>query len=586
MLTTREPASRPAGPSLAAISRAATFAGSALRRDALVLAWYLLVSLFAALPILPDPRNLILGELGDNIHYVYMAGWSAQSLLIGESPFIDPRLNYPDDLSLASNDSPYLSYLLVAPATLALGPVFGYNLAVILCHLLSGYFTYLWARRLTGSPMAAVFAGTAFLLTPFRIFRSLGHANMLATQAIPLFFWALDRTVRPKDTRELNLWLLGLATLFVAGSSQYLLVISLVTGAIYTLSFTLPDVRFLVERGWRIAASVLLGGLIGSLPYVSVLGSGAFEPFNIGRTRLWSADPANFFLPSSMHPLWGQLVNSVRPEPYAGEKTLYLGMATLAVALVGAYHLYRQPGERRRLLVWALTAASAAVFALGTDLWINNEPLSRDSPIWLPAYYLGQLPLVSIMRVWSRFGIITIFFVAMLSAYGVVRLLQRARGGRAGLAVGAALMLLLLIDLLPGRLPAAALQPRPIERWLAAQEGDFAVAFLPVDKPLINDLAIFGSLFHGKQMPAYIHAAHLPRAYEDFAAIAGDFPSERSVEYLRWRGLRLLILDKGQYNGWRAPEWSAVESQLAQFPQLSPVAEDESFLVLALEPGP
>lgn len=571
-------------PSLDAIKKAAASLLRILRRDALVLVWYLLVALFAVFPILPDPRNTILGVLDDNVHYVYMAGWSAQSLLLGESPFVDPRLNYPDDLALASNDSPYISFLLVAPATLALGPVFGYNAAIFLSHLLSGYFTYLWARNLTGSRFAALFAGTAFMLSPFRIFRSLNHANMVSTQMLPLFFWALDRCVRRKETRELSLWLLGLATLLVAGSSQYLLVIALVTGALYTLFFVLPDFKFLVGQGWRIIASVLLGGLVGSLPYISVLGSGAFEPFDIGRTRLWSADPVNFILPSSMHPLWGEAVAALRHEPYAAEKALYLGMVALALAVVGAYHLYRQPGERRRLLAWALTALSGAIFALGTDLWINNEPVSRNNPIWLPAYYLAQLPLVSIMRVWSRFGVITIFFVAMLSAYGVQYLLRRVQGARA-VALGALLMLLLLVDLLPGRLPASLLQPRPVERWLATQEGDFAVAFLPVDKPLLNDLAIFGSLFHGKQMPAYIHAAHLPRAYEDFAAMALDFPSATSVEYLRWRGLKYLILDKSQYNGWRAPEWSEVERRLAQFPQLKPVTEIDSFLVVSLEAG-
>ncbi len=571
-------------PSLDAIKKAAASLLRILRRDALVLVWYLLVALFAVFPILPDPRNTILGVLDDNVHYVYMAGWSAQSLLLGESPFVDPRLNYPDDLALASNDSPYISFLLVAPATLALGPVFGYNAAIFLSHLLSGYFTYLWARSLTGNRFAALFAGTAFMLSPFRIFRSLNHANMVSTQMLPLFFWALDRCVRRKETRELSLWLLGLATLLVAGSSQYLLVIALVTGALYTLFFVLPDFKFLVGQGWRIIASVLLGGLVGSLPYISVLGSGAFEPFDIGRTRLWSADPVNFILPSSMHPLWGEAVAALRHEPYAAEKALYLGMVALALAVVGAYHLYRQPGERRRLLAWALTALSGAIFALGTDLWINNEPVSRNNPIWLPAYYLAQLPLVSIMRVWSRFGVITIFFVAMLSAYGVQYLLRRVQGARA-VALGALLMLLLLVDLLPGRLPASLLQPRPVERWLATQEGDFAVAFLPVDKPLLNDLAIFGSLFHGKQMPAYIHAAHLPRAYEDFAAMALDFPSATSVEYLRWRGLKYLILDKSQYNGWRAPEWSEVERRLAQFPQLKPVTEIDSFLVISLDAG-
>jgi hypothetical protein len=560
--------------------------GTVLRRDALALLWFLVLALAAMQPVLPRPRELILGELGDNIHYVYMAGWSAQALILGASPFVDPRLNYPDDLPLSSNDWPYLSYLLVAPATLALGPVFGYNLAILLSHFLSGYFTYLWARRLTGSRLAAAFAGTAFMLAPFRLLRSLGHANIVTTQMIPLFFWALDHCLSTRAARERSLWLLGLATALLAASSQYLLIISLVCGALYALFALLPDLRFIVLRGWRIAVSVLLGALIGALPYLSVLGASTFTPFGIGRTRIWSADPLNFLLPASIHPLWGDLVERLRPEPYAGEKTLYVSLVALAMAGLGAWALARQPGGRRRRFVWVATALAAAIFALGTDLWLNNQPLSREAPLWLPAYYLAQLPGLGLMRVWSRFGIITIFFVAMLAAFGVGHLLARARGRMPAALAGALLMALLVVDLLPGQLPATPLGPRGIERWLAEQEGDFAVAFLPVDKPLINDLAIFGSLFHAKQMPAYMHAAHQPRAYQDFAALALSFPDDRSIQHLAWRGITYLILDTSQYNGWRAPEWAEVERRLAQFPELKRVAEIDSFVVLALERAP
>ncbi|RRR78236.1 MAG: hypothetical protein EI684_00565 [Candidatus Viridilinea halotolerans] len=554
---------------------------SVLRRDALVLLWFTALALMAMLPVLPRPRELILGELGDNVHYAYMAGWSAQALLLGQSPFVDPRLNYPDALPLASNDWPYVSYLLVAPATLALGPVFGYNLAIFLSHLLSGYFTYLWAQRLTGHRGAALFAGTAFMLTPFRMLRSLGHANIVTTQMLPIFFWALDHTLHTRVQRERSLWLLGGATALLASSSQYLLLMSLVCGALYALYTIFPHFRFLQVHGWRIAVSVLGGALVGALPTLSVLGSGTFTPFAIGRTRIWSADPLNFVLPSSMHPLWGAWVEQMRPEPYAGEKTLYVSLVALLLAGIGFGALLREPAGRRRALVWGATALSALVFALGTDLWINNEPLQRNDPFWLPAYYLGHLPGLGMMRVWSRFGIITILFVAMFAAFGLRYLMNRTPHRGKQVLIASLLMGLLLIDLLPGRLPAATLVPRGIDQWLAAQEGDFAVAFLPVDKPMINDLAIFGSLFHAKQMPAYMHAAHQPRAYQDFAAMALDFPDQRSLDYFAWRRFTYLILDTSQYNGWRAPEWASVEARLAQFPELEQVAEIDSFVVFA-----
>ena len=571
-----------ASPAHRPIVAAAATVVSVLKRDILVLAWYLLLALWAVSPMLSDPRQKVLGELTDNVHYVYVAGWSAQALFLGKSPFIDPRLNYPDDLALGSNDSPYLSFLLVAPVTLVFGPVAGYNLMIVLSHVLSGYCTYLWARRVTGHQVAAVFAGTAFMLTPFRIFRSLGHANLVSTQMMPLFFWALDNCVSKKDTSEFKLWMLGLAVFLVASSSQYLLIICLVTGALYALGFLLPDLRFILTKGWRIVASVIFGAMIGSLPAISVLSSG-LDPFNIGATRLWSADPLNFLLPSSLHPIWGAWVNSMRPEPYATEKTLYVSLVALVVAGLGLAAVWRR-SERKRLLVWALTALGAAIFALGTDLWLNNQPLSRSDPFWLPVYYLAKLPLLNIMRVWSRFGIVTILFVALASSFGVRAVLQSIRQTWLKPVLGAALLLVLLIDLMPGTPPASVLQPRPIDRWLAQQAGDFAVALLPVDKPMLNDLAIFGSLFHGKQMPAYLHNAHQPRAYKDFAAMALDFPSADTLQYMRWRKFKYIILDKAQYNGWRAPVWAELAPQLARFPELTYVTEVDGYVVLALRP--
>lgn len=552
-----------------------------IKRDALVIVWFLLVSGYAVAPLLPDPRNVVLGELGDNVHYAYMAGWTAQALLIGESPFIDPRLNYPDDLALSTNDWPYVSYLLVSPGTWLLGPVFGYNAAIFLSHFLSGYFTYLWARKKTLHSLAAVFAGTAFMLTPFRIFRSLGHAHIVSTQMIPLFFWTLDTCVGQQKPRERQFWLLGAATFLVAGSSQYLLVICLVTGAFYTLFALLPNVRLLLGRGSRLAVSVAGGALVGALPYISVLGGG-LEPFDVARTRLWSADPINFILPSSMHPLWGSWVDSIRPEIYPIEKTLYVGSVALVLAGVCLYSLKRQV-DRRLILLWTATALTAAVFALGTDLWIANQPLSERDPLWLPTYYLAKLPFLRSMRVWSRFGIVTIFFVAMLAGYGIKLVVDATRSHVLKRAVPLALLLALLLDLLPGSLPHTVLQAREVDRWLAQQPGDFAVAFLPVDKFWVNDRAIFGSLFHGKQMPAYLHPSHVPRAYKDFAAMAIEFPSQRSIDYLRWRDLKYLVMDTAEYNGWRAAEWSDMEARLRAFPEIELVTQIDHYVILSLD---
>jgi hypothetical protein len=549
-----------------------------LRRDALVLLLFALVSLVAMSPVLPVLRTHVLGPPGDNFQHAYLLGWVGQSFLLGESPFIDPRLNYPADLALPATDASFLGMALVAPVTWLLGPPTAYNLLTFLAHMLSGYFAYLWIVRLTGSRAGGLVAGLIFLLAPYRIIRSYGQLNLISTQMLPLFFWALDRALIPPRPREKDLWLLGGATLLLGGFSQYLLVMCLVTGAVYALLLLLPRPGYLLHSGWRLVFSVGVGGLISILPYFSLLSCGIFEPFSVGRTRLWSADPLNFVLPPVVHPLWGSLVEQVRPEEYWGEKTLYLGLVPMLLALVGMA-TWGRVANRERRWVWLGVILAAVVFALGTDLWLNNQPVQRDDPFWLPAYYLSHLPLLGSMRVWARFGIIAVLFVALLAGVGTAFLVQRA-GARRGTYLLVLLVALVVVDFLPPNVGASSPGPRPIDLWLAEQEGDFAVAFLPAEHDVANYQAMYGSLFHAKHLPAFVHSRHMPRTYEAYMYVAVDFPDPDAVQQLRAMDLRYLILEQRLFTGWRTPTWEEVTTALEDSDNLRIVTEVDGFVVL------
>jgi hypothetical protein len=547
-----------------------------LTGEVLALLLFALAALAAMHPIFPDFRTRILGEHADNVQYAYMTGWVAQSLLLGESPFIDPRLNYPGDLALPATDAPFLSMLLVAPATWTLGPTFGYNLIIFLSHVLSGYITYLWIARLTGNRAAGFIAGLCFLLVPYRVIHSYGHLQLVSTQMLPLFFWALDNALQPPAPRERDLWLLGGATFLVGSMSQYYLVMCLLAGAAYTLFMVLPRWRYLLRSGWRLAASVFFGALPAVLPYISILGCGQLTPYNVGRTRIWSADPASFMLPAWFHPLWGDWFARLGSEAYRVEKTLYLGL--VAVLLAAAGYWWSRGEQRRRCRVWLSVALVAAVFALGTDLWLNNEPLQRDNPFWLPAYYLAHVPLLGAMRIWARFSVITMLFVSLLAGVGTAHLLDRLPRWRWLATV--LLAALVLVDFLPGDADSSTLAPRAVDVWLMQQPGDFAVAFLPPEDDTANYEVMFGSLFHGKHVPAFNHAQHMPCAYRDFMLTAYEFPAPDAIQELREMGFRYLLLERSRYNGWRVPEWSAIEAAIAQSPAVRVVAEIGDFVVL------
>jgi hypothetical protein len=549
--------------------------GGWLSRDWLALLLFTLAALAVLAPIMPALRSRVVGWPGENVQYAYMTGWMSRALLLGQSPFVDPRLNYPDTLLLTATDVPYVSNLLVAPFAWLLGPTFAYNLIILLSFVFSGYFTYLWILRLTGSRAGGLIAGLAFLLAPYRIAESYGHLQMVCTYALPLFFWALDQALEPPTPTWRALLLLAGATWLVGGASQYYLVICLVCGASYTLLSALPRLGYLLYQGWRLLAGVAIGAVASALPYFSALRSDLYTTYQIADTRIWSVDPLNFILPARLHPLWGSLVERMRPEHFWIEKTLYIGVVAGLLALLAL--IGRDNPQRRRSLIWLGVAIVAAVFALGTDLHINNQPLQADAPFWLPAYYFAHLPFIGFMRAWSRFGIIVVLFVALLAGMGAVRIAGWARWPHAALVLVGAL---LVLDLLPGTVESSSLAPRPIDRWLAQQPGDFAVAVLPARDSLTNYQAAFGSLFNGKYLTAYNHPEHIPSAYSAFAERAATFPDARSIHALHGMGLRYLLLEKRLFDGAHWPAWGKVEAALAHSSEAQIVADVDDVVVV------
>lgn len=550
----------------------------ALRADLAALAILAVLTLAVAHPAALQPRARVIGWPGDNLQHVYAVGWMARALLLGHSPFVDPRLNVPDGLQLMTTDLAYLSNLVVAPATWLLGPVFGYNLIILASFLLSGYVAYRWVLQLTGSRVGGLVAGAAFLLAPYRIAHAYGHLQLVVTFPLPLYFWALDSALRAERAPP---WLwarLAVATLLLSATSQYYLVIGLVGALVYgALSLSAPGLWMGLRRGATVALASGVGALVGTLPYLAALSSRSFTPYQVAETRVWSADPLNFLLPAPYHPLWGQLVAAARPEPYWIEKGLYVGI--VALALAGYALVAGRATLRGRAAPWAATALVGLVLALGTDLHLANVPLSPDAPIWLPAYYLGQLPGLSLMRVWARFGVLTILFVALLAGGGAATLVRRA--GRRAVPVGGALLLLVILDMAPGRLPSALIGPRPADRWLAAQPAASTAAALPASDDDVNYRVLLGSLYHGQPMPAFMHPAHMPPAYRRFAQAAADFPTPASLAALRGLGLRYLVLEQRRFDGTHAPSWPAVQAGI-EAAGLPIVAELDGVTIVAL----
>ncbi len=153
--------------------------------------YFILLTVFMTWPLVTVMGDKMVGQVGDNIYFVWMIGWFKKALFdLRVDPFNVWFLNYPEGWSLAYTEITPAQLMLALPFSLFAGPTFAYNAAHMLSFVLSGLIMALWVRRLTGSHGAALVAGTAYAFLPFHFAHFLiGHLNLSGLQWFPLFFW-------------------------------------------------------------------------------------------------------------------------------------------------------------------------------------------------------------------------------------------------------------------------------------------------------------------------------------------------------------------------------------------------------------
>ena len=135
-------------------------------------------------------------------------------------------------------------------------PLLSYNLLLLLCICLSGFFMYLFVRGLSGSSLAGVLSGIGYAFSPY-LFFELGRIQLVAAQWIPLFALFLHRVTAASPSRLRDMLGLGLAFAMQVGSCLYYAVF-LGVYAVFVGGWLLvrhrPDLRKLalhIRRGRR-----------------------------------------------------------------------------------------------------------------------------------------------------------------------------------------------------------------------------------------------------------------------------------------------------------------------------------------------
>ena len=223
------------------------------------------------------------------------------------------------------------------------------------------------------------------------------------------------------------------------------------------------------------------------------------------------------------------------------------------------------------LCVWrpwriALRHSALAFYGLLTLLTIFlavGPPLG----IWPLVYWM---PGFNFIRVPSRFTILGMLGLAVLAGIGFDRVrawLQPGRRRIAAIVVCALLMAEFLA--IPLGVNPYRVEIPPIDQWLAAQPGSFAIAEVPLPDP-VNP-----GEFERRQTAYMMHAtAHWQKTvhgYSGFRALLHErlfqslreFPSDESLRRLTDVGVSRVVVHTDLYE---PGEWAAVEARIGRFP--------------------
>lgn len=463
----------------------------AIIRHGAALTLYLGLALLMTWPMALQVAAAVPGNGFDTWQNMWNMWWLRQALLTGANPYFTPYLYYPHGASLLLHTLNPINFLISLPVHALFGLVVAYNFVVLFSLTMSGYTAYLLARSVlaeqgdgppfegravqTGRPDvgderdsggsqavqgAALAAGAVFATSGYLLAQVLGsHTHMLAAWPLPLAVLALRRAVAAPGWRRV-VPAGALIALTVLCDWQYLL-FTLIWAAWYALA-TLAAPRLVTpllqsgdpqrERraGWlgflAVAAAIGLALLLvmplaiptarfaQQIPTAATEGGPAFRLEH-------SADLADFFIPSQLHPLWGRLaeyLQAYKAETHIQNKTVYLGIVTLILAALGR--------RTRGWGFWMLSAALFALLAMGPQLQV----MGRLTGIPLPGALIYELPLIGISRYPLRFVVYTMIALAIMAAMGAQRLLvSMRRAGRPAWVINlvlAGLTLLITLD--------------------------------------------------------------------------------------------------------------------------------------------
>jgi hypothetical protein len=391
-------------------------------------------------PVFTHPATLHVGLGKDPSVMMWCMVWWPYALMHHLNPFVCKMVWAPTGFNLTwSTTIPAIS-LVLAPVTLAFGPVVSYNIAAVLAPAISAWAAFALCRWLTGNFVAAIVGGVLYGFSPYEIGHILGgHLCFTVNFGPPLCLLLFGRLME----QSIGRWrfLLTSAALVVIQcliSNEVLATMTAFGALAWVIAYAwLPDHRRLGLKMTLpfVAAAYLLAGVILTPFFYFALANGAVPHQPLFPPSFFSADPLGFVIPTPLMLLARHSYAALIAHHFGNlqENEFYLGLPL--IVLVGRFFwVYRSQPPVRILtaMLGVILVASMGPLLHVADCSVVRWPwaaafdlplLRQALPIRLANYgFLVAAAIVALSLAGPRLR-----FTEVLVAYAVVALLPDPR---------------------------------------------------------------------------------------------------------------------------------------------------------------
>jgi hypothetical protein len=524
---------------------------------------FLVLTILLTYPISLHPGRVAYTDASDAQFSIWNVGWVAHALLTDPRHVFDANIFYPHAGTLFYSEANLAAGALAAPVYWLTGNVFAaHTSVVVLAFLLAAVGMYSLVRYLTGNRHAAIVSGVFYAFCP-HVYSHLHHIQLLMTAGLPFSLLAFHRLAdRPTAGRGVALGVVMAAQAYAC--AYYAVFGMLVIGfAVLVLAGT--------RRSWRSgrywtavgAAAVVAMALIAPLARQYVLlhqATGFVRP--IGEAGYYAADWRAYLASAAYAHRW------MLPLLGHWQEVLFPGFAAAALGIGGAAIAWRR--SRELVLLYGGIGAAA--------LWASFGP---QAGLYRLLYLV--VPGFTFLRAPSRFGLLVVLALSVLSGAGLAVILQRVRHPR--------LVALAAIALAIGE-SVHGLQVPPVPPRAPAYER---LALLPpgglLELPVYSNRFAFkrarymlGSTIHWQPL-VNGYSDYIPQEFIESEGMLGEFPTAESLAWLIDRGVRYALFHPNDYT---AAQRELLLSKLDTYgPRLRRLhADDEMWLYEVLAAGP